>query len=63
MKRLLTNLNYATRGRKTYVTALGAVLFAVLGLVYGYLPTQEAIEIILAALGAAGLRHAIGTNL
>lgn len=46
-------------GYKTYIVATLAIAWAVGGMVAGLLPASEAINVILAAMGAAGLRHAI----
>jgi hypothetical protein len=46
-------------GYKTYVVSCGMILYAVGGLVAGYLDTQTAYQIILEALAIAGLRNAI----
>lgn len=52
MKQLISFME----GKKTYAVATLAVVWAVAGTVLGYLDPQEAFNIVLAALGGAGLR-------
>ena len=46
-------------GKKTYISAGLLVLFAIIGLVLGRLPEQEAIKLIIEAMGLASIRHGI----
>jgi len=43
-------------GKRTYIVCSLAVLWAISGVLLGYLQPQESVNIVLAALGAAGLR-------
>ena len=46
-------------GKKTYVIALGAIVFALYSVHAGSMDWNTAMQSILAALGGAGLRHSI----
>ena len=46
-------------GSKTYLVCAVAVLYAITGFFSGHLDANTAIQTVLAALGAAGLRHGI----
>ncbi len=48
-------------GYKTYVVAALGIIYAVAGFLTGHVDGNSAIEVILAALGAAGLRSGINT--
>jgi hypothetical protein len=48
-------------GKKTYIIAAAAILYAVFGVISKNLDVNSAINIILAALGTMGLRSAIAT--
>lgn len=47
------------QGKKTYLTALGMIVYALLGLYLGYLTQQQAAMYIFAALGMIGFRSAM----
>ena len=49
-------------GRKTYITCTVAIIYAISGFLYGSLDANTVFQIILTALGAAGLRHGIAKN-
>lgn len=49
-------------GSKTYIVCAVAVVYAVAGFFSGNLDSVTAFNVILAALGAAGLRHGISTS-
>lgn len=49
-------------GWKTYLVCAVAIIYAVSGILSGNLDGNTAVGIILAALGAAGLRHGITTT-
>lgn len=49
-------------GYKTYIVCAVAIAYAVFGVLSGNLDATNAINVVLAALGAAGLRHAISTT-
>lgn len=49
-------------GWKTYAVCAIAIIYAVSGFFTGHLDANAAIEVALAALGAAGLRHGISTS-
>jgi len=49
-------------GYKTYIVCAVAVIYAVAGFYTGNLDLNAAIQVVLAALGAAGLRHGITTS-
>lgn len=55
MKKLLEKV----KGYKTYAACVGLVLFASLGLGFGYLSSEEAGKVLLEALALAGIRNAI----
>lgn len=55
MNTLLTKLD----GNKTYITAILIVVYAALGLFLGYHSVDDAIKMILGALGLIGVRSAI----
>lgn len=46
-------------GKKTYAVVAAAIIYAVLGVALGQISVDEAVKIILAALGGAAIRHAI----
>ena len=46
-------------GYKTYIVAIGAVAYALGGMVSGYVSVNEGVFVILSALGLSGLRDAI----
>ena len=46
-------------GKKTYAVCVVAILYAIAGIWLGDLEIVHAGEIVLAALGAAGIRHGI----
>lgn len=46
-------------GKKTYVLAALAIVYAVAAVALGKLSGNEAVEVIFAALGGAALRHGI----
>jgi uncharacterized ion transporter superfamily protein YfcC len=52
MKKLIKFLE----GKKTFLIALGTVLYAVIGSILGYVDQQMATELVLGALGLASLR-------
>lgn len=47
------------KGKKTYIICALSIVWAIGGAILGYLDPTEALNISLAALGAAGLRNAI----
>lgn len=49
-------------GYKTYLVCAVAVLYAVFGVLSGNLDMNAAVQIVLTALAAAGLRHGISTQ-
>ncbi len=49
-------------GWKTYAVCAVALIYAISGIVSGNLDTATAVNIILAALGGASLRHAVATS-
>lgn len=49
-------------GSKTYIVCAVAVVYAITGFYSGNLDITSALNVVLAALGAAGLRHAISTT-
>lgn len=49
-------------GYKTYLVCAASIVYAVSGFFTGHLDANAAIEVVLAALGAAGLRHAISSS-
>ncbi len=49
-------------GSKTYIVCAVAVVYAVSGFFYGAIDANAAVQIVLAALGAAGIRHGISTT-
>ena len=50
------------KGYKTYAVALVAIGYAIFGFFSAHLDANTAVEMILAALGAAGLRSAISNK-
>ncbi len=46
-------------GYKTYIVAIGTLMFAIGGFASGKLEINVAMELILGALGLSGLRHAV----
>lgn len=46
-------------GKKTYIVAIGAILYAVGAVVTGNMELTEAVNYILAGAGAAAIRNAI----
>lgn len=46
-------------GYKTYILAALAVVYGVLGFVMGWIPNDQALQVIWIGLTAAGLRNAI----
>jgi len=48
-------------GYKTYIVGSLGVIWALLGLIFGWVESTQAINIILASLGAMGLRAGIKT--
>lgn len=55
---MLAKLN----GYKTYIVCALAVIYAATGFFSGNLDANTAMQVVLAALGAAGLRHGIAQN-
>lgn len=51
-------MNYL-KGKKTYIIAGVTIIWAIVGASMGYMEPQEAFNLVLAALGAAGLRNAL----
>lgn len=49
-------------GYKTYIVCAAAIIYAISGFYTGHLDVNAAFEVVLAALGAAGLRHGISTS-
>ena len=49
-------------GYKTYIVCAVAIIYALSGFATGHLDGNAAIETVLAALAAAGLRHGITTS-
>lgn len=49
-------------GYKTYIVCGIAVIYAVTGFISGNLDGNAAVQVILTALAAAGLRHGISTG-
>lgn len=49
-------------GSKTYIVCAVAIIYAVAGLYSGNLDANQAIMVILTALGAAGMRKGIATG-
>ena len=47
------------KGKKTYLVATAAIVYAVSAVIYGAIDPVTAIQIIMNALGIAGLRDAI----
>lgn len=47
------------KGNKTYIVAGISIVWAIAGAVLGYMEPSESMNIVLAALAAAGLRNAI----
>jgi hypothetical protein len=46
------------KGKRTYIVVGVAITWALVGAILGYLQPQEAFNIVLTALGGAGLRAA-----
>lgn len=44
-------------GYKTYIVAVAMICYAVGGIISGYVQWQQAIEVVLLALGVFGLKH------
>jgi hypothetical protein len=51
------------KGKKTYIIAIAAIAYAVLGVISGNMDSQAAIQVILAALGAMGIRNGITSEI
>lgn len=49
-------------GYKTYIVCAVAIVYAITGVMSGHLDMNSAVGVILAALGAAGLRHGIANQ-
>lgn len=49
-------------GTKTYIVCAIAIIYAIAGVYTGNLDVNAAFQVVLAALGAAGLRHAVATS-
>ena len=49
-------------GYKTYLVCAAALIYAIAGFYTGNLDVTTAINVVLAALGAAGLRSAVATG-
>lgn len=56
----MTNLIEYLKGKKTFFVCAASVLYALSALATGHMDTQAAVEVILAALGGASMRSAIG---
>lgn len=54
-------MNFLT-GKKTYIIAIGMILYAALGYAFHYVPGDMAWSIVLQALAIAGLRKGIATS-
>lgn len=54
--------NRGVQGYKTYIVCAVAVIYAITGFFSGNLDTNAAIQVGLAALGAAGLRHGLANS-
>ena len=59
----MTNIINWLKGKKTYFLAALAVIYAIAGFYTGHLDSTTAISTIWAALGAAGLRNGLTTEL
>ncbi len=46
-------------GYKTYIVAIATVCYALGGAVAGFVPVNEAVYLVLGALGLSGLRHGL----
>lgn len=53
------NLGQWIDGKKTYIMVIATVCYALGGAVAGYVPVEQAIMLILGALGLGGLRHGV----
>ncbi len=49
-------------GYKTYIVCAVTIIYAIIGVYLGSLDLTTGSQMVLAALGAAGLRHAISTS-
>jgi hypothetical protein len=49
-------------GYKTYIVCAIAIIYAVAGFYTGNLDANAAFQVVLTALGAAGIRHGISTS-
>lgn len=58
----MTNLIEYLKGKKTYFIVAVSIIYALSALATGHMDVQTAIEMILAALGGASMRNAIGTQ-
>ena len=52
------NMFESLKGKRTYIVVGVAITWALVGAILGYLQPQEAFNIVLTALGGAGLRAA-----
>lgn len=55
----MNNLIQALKGRKTYILALAAILYALLGIYLGKIGSAEALDMVWTALTAAAIRNGI----
>lgn len=50
------------KGKKTYLVAGVMFMYAISGLILGHLTSDQAFQVIMAALATAGIRHGITTQ-
>jgi len=55
----MQNIIAKLAGKKTYILSAITIIYAVSGLILGYIDQASAIQLILGALTAAGIRNAI----
>ena len=55
MKNILNKIN----GKKTYIVVAITIVYSLSGVALGYIDPQNAFELVLGALGFAGVRNAI----
>ena len=55
----MTKLLLKLEGKKTYLISIAGVVYAITGVVAGYMNPQEALEIVMASLGLSALRAGV----
>ncbi len=51
------------KGKKTYIVAVATICYALSGVVAGYIPIDQAVMLILGALGLGALRNGVDSSL